>query len=240
MGTDKNIKLHIVTDIKEKATFTKHFLRNLIRGDMTAEINKETVKLYIGGIDPAWTSDELKTLLLKHTSVDIIRVDIVREYAFAFVANKEASDKIIEKVNGTEIEGHNLVIQISKNKQNLPDSDDLCFECGNSGHWAKRCPRRRARYNKAAENTRFFHGARGREVYRGGYGGGSFEMSTYEDCYARGPPYFRNPYGFPPPPPTFGYDYGAYPVADPYSQGQATWFAAPAPPRYVFNRGGYF
>lgn len=120
---------------------------------MAVEIDKDTVKLYIGGIDPSWSSEVLKKLLEKHGTVDIMRVDIVREYAFVFVANKEAGEKLIEKLNGADLEGHNLVVQISKNKQNLPDSDDLCFECGNSGHWAKRCPRRRARYGNNNNNN---------------------------------------------------------------------------------------
>jgi len=124
---------------------------------MAVEIDKDTVKLYIGGIDPSWSSEMLKKLLEKHATVDIMRVDIVREYAFVFVANKEAGEKLIEKLNGADLEGHNLVVQISKNKQNLPDSDDLCFECGNSGHWAKRCPRRRARNNNNNNNNHTNH-----------------------------------------------------------------------------------
>ena len=50
-----------------------------------------------------------------------------------------------------------MVVQISKNKQYLPDSDDLCFECGNSGHWAKRCPRRRARHLNSNNNNNNNH-----------------------------------------------------------------------------------
>ena len=71
---------------------------------MPVEIDKETVKLYIGGIDPSWSSDALKELLEKEATVDIMRVDIVREYAFVFVANKETGEKLIEKINGTELQ----------------------------------------------------------------------------------------------------------------------------------------
>lgn len=45
------------------------------------DINDTTVKLYIGGIDPDWSSDKIKEILAKHG--DVIRVDVVKNFAFA-------------------------------------------------------------------------------------------------------------------------------------------------------------
>ena len=45
------------------------------------DINDTTVKLYIGGIDPDWSSDKIKDILAKHG--DVIRVDVVKNFAFA-------------------------------------------------------------------------------------------------------------------------------------------------------------
>jgi len=51
--------------------------------DEQAKIDDKTVKLYIGGILPSWSSDHLKGILGNFEDTDVKRVDIVNNYAFA-------------------------------------------------------------------------------------------------------------------------------------------------------------
>lgn len=149
---------------------------------MKKEITDDTCKLYIGGINVSWSSDRIKGILEDRSGCKVMRVDVVKNFAFAFVENKNIGEKVIDKVHGKVIDDCKIVIQISKNKQNLPDSEDLCFECGKSGHWAKECAKRRARMASR----------RGGYEREGGAGPGGPPSRRHD-------PYYPPERGYPPP-----------------------------------------
>ncbi|XP_002164525.1 RNA-binding protein 4.1 isoform X1 [Hydra vulgaris] len=162
-------------------------------------IDDKTIKLYIGGIDPSWSNEKVTEILSKYGKVK--RTDVVKNYAFAFVENKDEATNIINGASGTITDGFKIVVQISKNKQNLPEGDDLCFECGKGGHWAKECSQRRARLEGRRGHT---GPIRGRDPYsnsRERFNGPPQipNRNTYlRDSYPRNPytrdAYYRDPY----------------------------------------------
>lgn len=201
---------------------------------MKKEINDETCKLYIGGIDSSWSGERVKALLEDRSGAKVMRVDVVKNFAFAFVDNKGIGEKIIDKVHGKVIDDCKIVIQISKNKQNLPDSEDLCFECGKSGHWAKECAKRRARmasrrggYERQGESgpppsrrhDPYYPTERGyppseyreREPYTRTY-----SVEPYPREYYGSEPYRRDTYNYSATS-RYSYDYGRYESGDSYN-----------------------
>jgi len=203
---------------------------------MKKEITDETCKLYIGGINSSWSGERVKEILEAQSSCKVMRVDVVKNFAFAFVENKDIGEKVIDKVHGKVIEDCKIVIQISKNKQNLPDSEDLCFECGKAGHWAKECAKRRARlasrrggYEQqgghgappSRRNDRYYPTERGypppsehreRDPYPRTY---SADPYASRDYYASDP-YYRDAYAYPATS-RYSYDYGRYETTDSYN-----------------------
>jgi len=150
-------------------------------------LGDDTVKLYIGGISPDWSSERIKEILSKFGKV--LRVDLVKNFAFAFVENQAAADEIIKQSDGKTFDGNKLAVQISKNKQYLPNADgDVCFECGKPGHWAKECTQRRRRLGDADRSGRS-GGSRG---YRDGppppRGGSGRDYPSERSSYDRFPP----------------------------------------------------
>lgn len=176
------------------------------------EINDTTVKLYIGGVDPDWPSEKIKSILEQHGNV--IRVDVVKNFAFGFVRTQADAEKIIKECNGKVFFSRKLNIQISKNKQNLPDCDELCFECGKAGHWAKECAQRRQRMQEMAAKRGGRGGGRGGGRDGGGGRGSGRDAYNGRD-YPDLPPRDRDPYARDLPP---RYRRDPYARYDPYER----------------------
>lgn len=50
---------------------------------MKKEITDDTCKLYIGGINVSWSSDRIKGILEDRSGCKVMRVDVVKNFAFA-------------------------------------------------------------------------------------------------------------------------------------------------------------
>ena len=60
----------------------------------TEKINDDTCKLYIGGVNTEWSSDRVKEILEEQSGCDVMRVDVVKNFAFAVRTIFEGFDEL--------------------------------------------------------------------------------------------------------------------------------------------------
>ena len=77
-------------------------------------------KLYIGGLPFSVTDDQLKTLFESHGTVESAKVimdrytDRSRGFGFVEMSTQQEAEQAIQELNGTELEGRSLTVNVSK------------------------------------------------------------------------------------------------------------------------------
>ncbi len=68
----------------------------------------------------------------------MLSVDIKRDYGFIEYEDPKQAKEAVDKADGTELEGHKLLVQMAsakKDRAHGPSGNDVCFNCGMRGHW---------------------------------------------------------------------------------------------------------
>jgi RNA recognition motif-containing protein len=81
-------------------------------------------KLYIGGLPFSVTDGQLKTLFESHGTVESAKVimdrytDRSRGFGFVEMSTQQEAEQAIQALNGTELEGRSLTVNVSKPREN--------------------------------------------------------------------------------------------------------------------------
>uniref|UniRef100_A0A8C5PGX5 RNA-binding protein 14 n=1 Tax=Leptobrachium leishanense TaxID=445787 RepID=A0A8C5PGX5_9ANUR len=70
------------------------------------------MKIFIGNVDDRTTQEELSVLFEKHGTV--VSCAVMRQYAFVHMRSTESAQKAIEELNGLELHGKKMVVELSK------------------------------------------------------------------------------------------------------------------------------
>jgi RNA recognition motif-containing protein len=80
-------------------------------------------KLYVGGLPYAVTEDQLQELFAAHGTVESARVitdkftDRSRGFGFVEMGTSEEAQAAIEALNGSELQGRTLVVNVAKPRE---------------------------------------------------------------------------------------------------------------------------
>merc|ERR1712168_573297 len=135
MGQIKNIKLHIVTDIKLSTSQITQVRNMATESEITRDEildTEEMKKLFVRGIPKETTDEEFKEFFESHcegsvTEVAVIRKDGEQKNTFGFVtlAESELIDKLLLKRDDLKLKGNALIMNraVPKNS-NAPGAHD--------------------------------------------------------------------------------------------------------------------
>jgi RNA recognition motif-containing protein len=80
-------------------------------------------KLYVGGLAYSVTDDQLRQLFVSHGSVESAKVITDREsnrsrgFGFVEMSTQEEAEKAISALNGTQLDGRSLTVNMSKPRE---------------------------------------------------------------------------------------------------------------------------
>ena len=83
-------------------------------------------KLFVGGLPYSVTDDELHALFAAHGNVESATVvvdrytDRSRGFGFVEMSTEEEAQKAIEALNGSELQGRSLTVNISRPRESRP------------------------------------------------------------------------------------------------------------------------
>jgi RNA recognition motif-containing protein len=89
-------------------------------------LSKEEImakKLYVGGLPYSVTDDKLRSLLEPHGTVESASVvmdkmtDRSRGFGFVEMGTQEQAEKAISALNGTQVEGRTLTVNLAKPRE---------------------------------------------------------------------------------------------------------------------------
>ena len=83
-------------------------------------------KLYVGGLPYSVTDQELQELFTPHGTVESANVvmdrytDRSRGFGFVEMSTQQEAEKAIEALNGTDVGGRNITVNLSRPRENRP------------------------------------------------------------------------------------------------------------------------
>lgn len=93
--------------------------------------------IFIGGISKQVQHEDLKDAFRSFGKINNIKVK--GDYAFIEFDHVEDADASVKDMDGQRICGHKISVQKSyggrKERNKGPGGGDVCFNCGNTGHW---------------------------------------------------------------------------------------------------------
>ncbi len=81
-------------------------------------------KLYVGGLPYSVTEEQLTELFQSHGTVESAKVitdkytDRSRGFGFVEMSTQQEAEQAIQALNGTELEGRSLTVNVSKPREN--------------------------------------------------------------------------------------------------------------------------
>ncbi|XP_056383346.1 RNA-binding protein 14-like isoform X1 [Hyla sarda] len=73
---------------------------------------RDTLKIFVGNVDDRTTQQELSELFEKHGTV--VSCAVMKQYAFVHMRGADRANKAIEELNGRELHGKKMVVELSK------------------------------------------------------------------------------------------------------------------------------
>ncbi|OJA12918.1 hypothetical protein AZE42_05071 [Rhizopogon vesiculosus] len=110
--------------------------------DSGREKTFKTNKVYIGGLPDHTRQEDLQSCFGKIGR--IVHIELKIGYGFVEFDTREAADESVAKYNEGYFMGNKIRVELSHGRgRTTRRSDDpgACFRCGETGHWARECPR---------------------------------------------------------------------------------------------------
>merc|ERR1712126_219392 len=113
MGQIKNIKLHIVTDIKSSIIISQ-YNRSFATFFISALNMPTTTKLYIGNLPDHCKEETIRDLFGPYGEISDLA--IIKNFAFVHFKDEEEAKSAVRDLNGAKLLGKEINVEISKNK----------------------------------------------------------------------------------------------------------------------------
>ncbi|KAL8619666.1 hypothetical protein ACOMHN_019721 [Nucella lapillus] len=80
-----------------------------------------SIKIFIGNLSDEVESDDIRVLFEKYGKVD--ECDVLKNYGFVHMPNKDSVDSAIADLNGYNIKGQRMRVELSTGKRGIPKGD---------------------------------------------------------------------------------------------------------------------
>ncbi|KIK47964.1 hypothetical protein CY34DRAFT_798821 [Suillus luteus UH-Slu-Lm8-n1] len=121
--------------------------------DSGREKSSKPNKVYIGGLPDHTRQEDLQSCFGKIGRIAHIELKI--GYGFVEFDSREAAEESVAKYNEGFFMGNKIRVELSHGRGRATrrsDDPGACFRCGETGHWARECPRLQSRPPRGASH----------------------------------------------------------------------------------------